>query len=91
MGDDVMLLDSGDEVYLWIGEDSEAEEASRGRDLAKQYLTADPTSRYVELEIFIVSTIINSILIRNADNSLIITIKQNQEPDSFKMLFEIWE
>ena len=45
MGEDVMLLDSGDEVYLWIGEDSEAEEASRGRDLAKQYLEADPTPR----------------------------------------------
>ena len=45
VGDDVMLLDSGDEVYLWVGEDSEAEEASRGLDLAKQYLDADPTPR----------------------------------------------
>ena len=45
VGDDVMLLDSGDEVYLWVGEDSEAEEASRGLDLAKQYLEADPTPR----------------------------------------------
>ena len=45
MGDDVMLLDSGDEVYLWIGEDSEAAEVSRGLDLAKQYLDADPTQR----------------------------------------------
>ena len=44
-GEDVMLLDSGDEVYLWLGEDSEAEEASRARDLAKQYLEADPTPR----------------------------------------------
>ena len=40
-----MLLDSGDEVYLWIGEESDPEEAIRGRDLAKQYLDADPTQR----------------------------------------------
>ena len=45
VGDDVMLLDSGDEVYLWIGEESDAEEATRGQDLAKQYLDADPTQR----------------------------------------------
>jgi len=72
VGDDVMLLDSGDEVYLWIGEESDPEEAIRGRDLAKQYLDADPTQR-------------------NADNSIIITVKQNQEPDSFKMLFQTWD
>jgi len=70
--DDVMLLDSGDEVYLWLGEESDQEEANRGRDLAKQYLDADPTPR-------------------NADNSIIITVKQNQEPESFKMLFETWD
>ena len=46
VGDDVMLLDSGDEVYLWIGEESDPEEASRARELAKQYLDADPTPRY---------------------------------------------
>ena len=45
VGDDVMLLDSGDEVYLWIGEESEPEEVTRGQDLAKQYLNADPTQR----------------------------------------------
>ena len=40
-----MLLDSGDEVYLWIGEESDPEEASRARELAKQYLDSDPTPR----------------------------------------------
>ena len=41
-----MLLDSGDEVYLWVGEESDPVEVSRGLDLAKQYLEADPTPRY---------------------------------------------
>ena len=55
VGDDVMLLDSGDEVYLWIGEESDAEEATRGQDLAKQYLDADPTQRlsYAGIHFFI--------------------------------------
>ena len=43
--DDVMFLDSGDEVYIWIGKDSEPEETSQALSLAKKYLDSDPTER----------------------------------------------
>ena len=40
-----MILDSGEEVYVWAGAESDAEEKVRGQDMAKKYLDADPTSR----------------------------------------------
>jgi len=43
--DDVMFLDSGDEVYIWIGKDSEPEEKKQAVDLATKYLDSDPTER----------------------------------------------
>ena len=46
--DDVMFLDSGDEVYIWIGKDSTPEETGQALDLAKNYLDTDPTERYTE-------------------------------------------
>ena len=43
-----MFLDSGDEVYIWIGKDSTPEETGQALDLAKKYLDSDPTERYTE-------------------------------------------
>jgi len=43
--DDVMFLDSGDEVYIWIGKDSDPEEKDQALSLAKKYLDSDPTER----------------------------------------------
>ena len=43
--DDVMFLDSGDEVYIWMGKDSEPEEKKEAVDLATKYLDSDPTER----------------------------------------------
>jgi len=43
--DDCMLLDSGDEVYVWVGKEAEAGEAKEALNLAKQYLDTDPTPR----------------------------------------------
>lgn len=33
--DDVMILDSGDEVYVWIGKDASDEEKEKGLSIAK--------------------------------------------------------
>jgi len=69
--DDVMVLDSGDEVYIWIGKDADKEETAQALSLAKKYLDSDPTDR-------------------SAANSIIITIKQGDEPASFTSIFPSW-
>ena len=43
--DDVMMLDSGAEIYLWIGKNAKDEEKDKALELAKEYLKADPTHR----------------------------------------------
>lgn len=43
--DDVMILDSGAELYVWIGKDASDEEKSQALALAKEYLAKDPTER----------------------------------------------
>lgn len=72
ISDDVMLLDSGDEVYVWVGKEAEKDEIDSGLAMAKQFLDSDPTPR-------------------NADNSVIITIKEGREPDAFIAIFPDWE
>ena len=49
MSDDVMVLDAGDELYVWIGKDSDASEKENGQEMAKKYIDADPTSRCVSM------------------------------------------
>merc|ERR1719474_1032376 len=46
--DDVMFLDSGDEVYIWIGKDASNDEKEKSLELAKKYLDSDPTERSAE-------------------------------------------
>ena len=45
VSDDVMVLDAGDELYVWLGKDSDASEKEGGLQMAKKYIDADPTSR----------------------------------------------
>ena len=40
-----MVLDSGDEVYIWIGKDATKEETGQALGLATKYLDSDPTDR----------------------------------------------
>ena len=47
VSDDVMVLDAGDELYVWIGKDSDESEKESGLQMAKKYIDSDPTSRYV--------------------------------------------
>ena len=51
--DDVMFLDSGDEVYIWIGKDSDSQEKDQALDLATKYLDSDPTERWMKILISI--------------------------------------
>ena len=43
--DDVMILDSGDEIYVWVGKDSDAEERKKAMEMAQEYLAKDPSHR----------------------------------------------
>ncbi|XP_063704952.1 gelsolin, cytoplasmic-like isoform X2 [Culicoides brevitarsis] len=43
--DDCMVLDGGDEVYVWIGKTASAEEKEQSIEMAKRYLKSDPTER----------------------------------------------
>ncbi|BFF88889.1 gelsolin [Drosophila madeirensis] len=43
--DDVMLLDAGDEIYMWVGSGATAEENSKIVDMAKRYIRVEPTAR----------------------------------------------
>eukprot|EP00096_Caligus_rogercresseyi_P009674 TRINITY_DN331_c0_g1_i1.p1 TRINITY_DN331_c0_g1~~TRINITY_DN331_c0_g1_i1.p1 ORF type:complete len:714 (+),score=208.62 TRINITY_DN331_c0_g1_i1:189-2330(+) len=68
VSDDVMILDSGDEIYVWQGAESDKEEKEKGYDLAMEYLKNDPTHR-------------------NESNTLVMTVKEGDEPKSFLVLF----
>ncbi|XP_063598696.1 LOW QUALITY PROTEIN: gelsolin, cytoplasmic-like [Penaeus indicus] len=43
--DDVMVLDSGDEVYVWIGRGSDDQEKEKAFEMAETYIKTDPTER----------------------------------------------
>lgn len=43
--DDVMLLDSGDQIFLWLGSSANEVERSESVKCAKKYLESDPTGR----------------------------------------------
>ncbi|XP_052333241.1 scinderin like b [Oncorhynchus keta] len=43
--DDVMLLDTWDQIFLWIGNDANAEERSGAPKIAKDYVDSDPSGR----------------------------------------------
>ncbi|XP_063233933.1 gelsolin, cytoplasmic isoform X2 [Bacillus rossius redtenbacheri] len=44
-GDDIMVLDSGDEVYVWVGAKSSPEEQQQSLKMAEEYLKTDPSER----------------------------------------------
>ncbi|XP_063209095.1 gelsolin isoform X1 [Chroicocephalus ridibundus] len=43
--DDVMLLDTWDQVFVWIGKDAQEEEKTEALKSAKRYIETDPSSR----------------------------------------------
>ncbi|XP_074067785.1 gelsolin isoform X3 [Macrotis lagotis] len=43
--DDVMLLDTWDQVYVWVGKDSQEEEKREALTSAKRYIETDPANR----------------------------------------------
>lgn len=46
--DDVMLMDAGDEIYMWVGSGATADENGRILDMAKKYIKSEPTHRTID-------------------------------------------
>lgn len=46
--DDIMVLDGGDEIYIWIGDGSTEEEREKSTEMAYEYIRTDPTDRSEE-------------------------------------------
>lgn len=46
--DDVMVLDSGDEVYIWVGQGADDVEKEKGFAMAENYIKSDPTERSLD-------------------------------------------
>ncbi|XP_071551648.1 gelsolin, cytoplasmic isoform X2 [Panulirus ornatus] len=46
--DDVMVLDSGDEVYVWVGQGSDDQEKEKAFAMAENYIKTDPTERTLD-------------------------------------------
>jgi len=51
--DDVMVLDSGDVVYVWLGEGASDEEKTTSWQLAQNYIKADPSPRTLDTTVFV--------------------------------------
>jgi len=46
--DDVMILDTGDEVYVWVGNGASDEEKKKSLSLVENYIRTDPTDRSLD-------------------------------------------
>lgn len=51
--DDVMILDGGDELYIWEGKDSSEEERRKSLEVAQQYIRNDPSDRTEETVVIV--------------------------------------
>ncbi|XP_055323239.1 gelsolin isoform X2 [Sitodiplosis mosellana] len=51
--DDVMIMDGGDEVYVWEGKDSSHEERRKSIEVAHQYIRNDPSERSEESAVIV--------------------------------------
>ena len=52
--DDVMLLDTGDTMFAWLGIDANKVERNAVLVTAKDYLLSDPSGRNVDIPIIVV-------------------------------------
>ena len=54
VSEDVMILDSGDTLFIWLGRDSNRQEREAVLTTAKDYLLSDPSGRDVDIPVILV-------------------------------------
>ena len=52
--EDVMILDIGDTLFIWLGRDSNRQEREAVLTTAKEYLLSDPSGREVDIPVILV-------------------------------------
>ena len=52
--EDVMLLDTGEMVFIWLGLDSNKSEKDAVLVTAKEYLESDPSQRNIDIPVIII-------------------------------------
>lgn len=88
--DDIMVLDGGDEIYVWEGDGSTEEEKSKSLEMASVCLSnCYDTNNFnvLYLQLYIRTDPSE----RSEETVPIIKIHQGHEPRSFKRLFPAWE
>ena len=51
--EDVMLLDVGNMIFVWLGNDSNEYERKQAQETAKEYLISDPSERDKDIPIVV--------------------------------------
>ncbi|CAM1301688.1 Gel (predicted) [Pycnogonum litorale] len=51
--DDVMILDSGDEIFVWVGQGANEDEKKNAFKIAEDYVKTDPTDRSLDNTVII--------------------------------------
>lgn len=87
--DDCMVLDGGDEVYVWIGKTASPEEKKQSLEMAKVSFTL---SQYAISNLIFSQQYLKSDPTERSDvTTPIMLIHQHAEPRSFKRFFPTWD
>lgn len=91
--DDVFILDGGDEIYVWEGEDCSDEEKEKSMQLASVCFSCFHLTCFDNrIQIIFFKTYIRTDpSARTPESVPIITVQQGKEPKSFKQLFPKWK
>ena len=97
-----MMLDSGAEIYIWIGNEANNDEKEKALEIAKVriilkifllgvlLLLQSLLYMYYVSFLFLKKYLATDPTHRDESNTLIFTIKEGEEPSSFTCVFPAW-
>lgn len=91
--DDIMVLDGGDEIYVWEGDGSTEEEKAKSLEMANVCVMGQPVVGEKKIILFFHRQLYirTDPSARSEETVPIIKVHQGHEPRSFKRLFPAWE